>query len=69
MCRIRRASQTTLHGRNRLHDTPQFFRYSLAKEGRNMSIWDRVTNVELLRKEIKRLEAELARAKAKAAEQ
>mgnify|MGYP001052241758 CR=1 FL=1 len=33
-----------------------------------MSIWDRVTNVEKLRKEIKRLEAELARAQAKAAE-
>lgn len=30
-----------------------------------MSIWDRVTNLELLRKEIKRLEAELARAKQK----
>jgi len=33
-----------------------------------MSIWDRVTNVEKLRKEIKRLEAELARAQAKAVE-
>lgn len=31
------------------------------------SIWDRVTNVEALRKEIKRLEAELKRAQAKAA--
>lgn len=30
-----------------------------------MSIWDRVTNLDLLRKEIKRLEAELAREKAK----
>ena len=33
-----------------------------------MSIWDRVTNLDLLRKEIKRLEAELARAQAKAAQ-
>lgn len=32
-----------------------------------MSIWDRVTNLDLLRKEIKRLEAELKRAQAKAA--
>lgn len=30
-----------------------------------MSIWDRVTNIDLLRKEIKRLEAELQRLKQK----
>lgn len=30
-----------------------------------MSIWDRVTNVALLRKEINRLEAEVARLRAK----
>lgn len=41
------------------------FGYSPTKEGRKMSIWDRVTNLDLLRKEIKRLEAELAREKAK----
>ena len=32
-----------------------------------MSIWDRVNSVQALRNEIKRLEAELARAQAKAA--
>jgi uncharacterized small protein (DUF1192 family) len=32
-----------------------------------MSIWDRVTSVQALRNEIKRLEAELARAQAKVA--
>lgn len=29
-----------------------------------MSVWDRVTNLDLLRKEIKRLEAEVARLQA-----
>jgi hypothetical protein len=33
--------------------------------GTSMSIWDRVTSLDLLRKEVKRLEAEVARLQAK----